>query len=486
MELKRLISKGAIEFKNNNYEKALKIFLDSLKKYPNEVLPYTYLIPTLINQNKLLEALKYADRVIYLDKNSDIGFTYKGIVFFKKSEFNKALKYFEEGLKINPNNFHNLLNSGIIHHKQKNNGVAIEYLKKSISINDKNFVAYQNLASIYEDESRFEEAIENFQKAISLNPKDYDSIHGLSLIQLSKLDFKNGWQNYESRFRKSNHQIQMKYNSIKRLDTLENIEGKNVLIWHEQGLGDTIQFSRYVQKLSYLNVKITFEVQSALSSFLKKQYNFVIKENIKHLNFDYQCPLLSLPNLFVDEKSKVLEINNYFKPDKDKVKKWKNHLKLSNDKINLGIAISGNPNNLKEQRRKIGLKELLIINEYCKIYIIQKELDKEDKNTLKNNKDLVYLGENDEWINFDDTSAIVENMDIILSIDTSLIHLAGSMNKKSFLLLSKPADWRWTEDNYTTPNWYDNVKILRQKKAGSWLSVLKEVKEEVKRISSHL
>ena len=479
MELKELISKGAIEFEKNNYNKALNIFKECLEKFPNELIPYTYLIPTLINQNKLQEALKYSEKVINLAKKNDIGFTYKGIIFFKRSDFKNALKYFEKALHINPENYHNLLNVGIIYHKQQNNDQAIEYLKRSISINDKNFMAHQNLASIYEDESQFDDAIKSFKTAISLNPKDYDSIHGLSLIQLSQLDFKNGWHNYESRFRKSNSQIQIKYNNIKRLDSLDKIEGKKILIWHEQGLGDTIQFSRYVEELYNLDAKITFEVQPALTSFLKRQFIFDVKDNIDQLNFDYQCPLLSLPKLFL-KRGEVLGINNYFKASESNIEKWKNLLNLSNDKINLGIAISGNPNNLKEKRRKIPLEEILVIKKYCKIYIIQKEIDKNDETTLNKNNDIVYLGKNEEWKSFEDTSAIVHNMDLIVSIDTSLIHLAGSMNKKSYLLLSKPADWRWTEDNNITPEWYRSIKIIRQLKSGWWNSVLRNLQNEIK------
>ena len=153
------------------------------------------------------------------------------------------------------------------------NSEALKYLKSSIEIEPNNSMAFHNLGSIYEDEAEFSQAKESFKKAISLNKKDYDSIHGLSLIQLSEGDYENGLKNYESRFFISNGNIRLRHKKIPRLNTLRNIEKKRVLIWYEQGMGDSIQFSRYVNLVIKLKAEVTFEVQEPLVSFFESQLN---------------------------------------------------------------------------------------------------------------------------------------------------------------------------------------------------------------------
>ena len=181
--------------------------------------------------------------------------------------YEESLKYFQDSLKINENNYHTLLNVGVLLHKLNRNDEAKIYIKKSIEINNQNFMSYHNLATVYEDEADFENAKNNFNKAISINPNDYESVHGISLIQLSELDYKNGWKNYESRFLISTEKNKSKHVNMPRLKSLENLD-KKILVWHEQGLGDTIQFSRYVDELISLGPKITFETQSELKSFV--------------------------------------------------------------------------------------------------------------------------------------------------------------------------------------------------------------------------
>ena len=482
MILNEILNKGISEYKKTNYKEAERIFRNCVKLYPDQKLIYTYLIPCLINENKLDDALSYSKKLYNLDKKDEIGLTYIGIILFKKLLFEDSLKYFQESLKINKNNYHTLLNIGVLLHKLKRNNEAKIYIKKSIEINDQNFMSYHNLATIYEDEAEFENAKNNFNKAISINPNDYESLHGISLIQLSELNYEDGWKNYEYRFHITSERNNLRHQKIPKLQSIKNLENKKILVWYEQGLGDTIQFSRYVEKLIKYGSEITFEVQTDLKSFLGRQINCKITDNASNEMYDFQTPLMSLPYLFYKSGKNNFKINSYFASYKQKTDKWKNVLSLSDKKINIGLSISGNPKHIKDYRRKIDIASFLEFKEFSKLFIIQKELYKNDKMIIEKDREIVYLGKNDKWRDFEDTSAIVENMDLIISIDTSLIHLAGSMNKKSLLLLSKPADWRWTENDDSTPNWYESVKVLRQKEIGSWESVLKEAKQEIKKI----
>ena len=146
-------------------------------------------------------------------------------------------------------------------------------------------------------------------------------------------------------------------------------------------------------------------------------------------------------------------------------------LNLNKHKLNLGITISGNAKQINEDRRKIPLDYFLDFLEFSKIFIIQKDISNSELNLIKKHDDLMFLGKDKNWIDMTDTSAILQNMDFLVSIDTSIIHLAGSMNKDCLLLLSRPAEWRWAQSNEDTPQWYESVKILRQSKRRNWNTI---------------
>ena len=470
-ELKELITEGINYINKSDWESAESIFFNLIKKYTNNITFYTYLIPCLIKQNKIDDALKFAKDFYLLSNKSEISINYLGIINFKNKNYIDSINYFNRVLEINNNNYDALVNKGFALLKLNNISEAKGIFYQAIKINPQNPIAYTNYAAALEEEANIEDSKKYLQKAIKLNCNDYHSIHSLSLLQLLTLDFSNGWKNYELRW--YHPDFKNKYTNIPKLNTLKNLDGKKILIWSEQGLGDTLNFSRYVKSLIKLKADVTFEVQKPLVSFFKKNFNCNINETDKNA-YDFQTPLLSLPYIFQTSEKNIIAADPYLHADDQKVLFWKNELKLSKDKINLGIAISGNQNHLKEKRRSVDLSRFVDFIKYCKIFIIQKNSTTDIEKNINNFEDVLYLGANKNWEDFSDTSAIVTNMDLIISIDTSLIHLAGSMNKKSILLLSKPSDWRWGLNEKNSIKWYDSVRILRQDKVGDWEKPIKD------------
>lgn len=472
-------------FRNKDYVNAENIFTKLLKKLPNEHNLYTNLIPCLIYQNKYEDALEYAKKFHSTGTMLEASSVYMGMINFLLSDLDQSFKYFNECLSINPNNYHALVNQAAVLIKLDQIERARNLLDRALSIDDKNPTAFRNYASVFEEELDFDKAKDFYFKALKLDPHDHQSFYALSQIQLSEGDYDEGWVNYEHRWLKGN--IPYRYPKIPKLENLKNIKGKKILIWHEQGFGDTIQFSRYIRRLNLSGATVTFEVQKPLVNFLKNQFECEITDDASGKNFDYQSPLLGLPLLFGNYEKNFEFIGSYFQCSQEKIDFWKKHLKLSEEKLNLGITISGNINQINENRRRIDLSIFLRFLEYCKIYLIQKDINDDEKKVVKENLDLVYLGNDKNWEDFTDSSAIIHNMDYVISIDTSIIHLAGSLNKESLLLLSKPAEWRWTQDNSTMPRWYNSVKILRQKERRNWKTleiniqeiILKKLKNKV-------
>ena len=472
------IKTGIFYLKNKDYPKAENFFINLVRKHPTNIQLYSYLIPTMISQRKFKDALNFAERLHNLNKSNELGLIYMGIINYNLENYTIALDFFERSILINPENFDALLNIGVTFRKLGENEKAIKYFYEAADIKKDKSIVFYNLGSIYEEECDLDKAIKYYKKAISINNRDYDSIHAISLCQLTMQNYGDGFKNYEFRWLKNNFE-RYRYQNIARLKSIDKISGKKILIWHEQGLGDTIQFSRYINLLINLGANITFEVQEPLLNFLKRQFNCEVTHDASKDNFDFQCPLMSLPYLFKMNIENIPKIDQHFKCDDEKVKSWRNILNLSNDKKNLGIAISGNINQVFEYRRKIDLEYFLPLSEYFKIFIIQKNLYQKDEILLNKTNNIIFLGKNPQWKNFDDTSAIVKNMDFIISVDTSLVHLACSINKNTFLLLSKPADWRWSHEKLISPEWYENITIIRQKNKNNWEDTISELQKKL-------
>ena len=325
----------------------------------------------MIEQKNFKNALKFAEKLYSLNKNYELGLIYMGIINYSLKNYENAIILFKKALLINPKSFDALLNIGVTFRKLGENEKAIDCFNKCANVNSNKSIIFYNLGSIYEEECDLKKAITFYKKAISINNQDYDSIHAMSLCQLSMQHYEDGFKNYELRWFKNNFE-KYRYQHIPKLQMINSIYGKKILIWHEQGFGDTIQFSRYVNSLINMCAKVSFVVHNTLLYFLKRQLIFVVTENASLKNFDFQCPLMSLPNLFNMSLNNIPKMDKYFKCDDDKIDLWRDILNLSKSKKNIGIAISGNPNQILDYRRKINLEYFLSLDEHFKIYIIQK------------------------------------------------------------------------------------------------------------------
>ena len=180
--------------------------------------------------------------------------------------------------------------------------------------------------------------LENFK----INNKDFDSLHALSLLQLLRLIIKMGYLTLKKIL--TSHQYQgIHLNKLSPGKTLK----EKILVWHEQGMGDTIQFSRLANNLFDLGGVITLEVQKPLEKFLSNQFTFKVSDEIKDKNFDFQLPLLSMLSYFDISPNNIPKFQNYFKSDEKKYLLWKAKLPIAKDKINIGLSISGNKKHKK-------------------------------------------------------------------------------------------------------------------------------------------
>ena len=321
---------------------------------------------------------------------------------------------------------------------------------------------------------KFDEAIAEYDKAISLDANYAEAYLNKSFSELLLGRFDSGWKNFEYRWKLKEFNAE-KHATIPRLSLLGSIEHKKILIWAEQGLGDTIQFFRYVLLLCDLGAHVVFEAPKSLVPIFSKRENLEVVTEAVNVDFDFQSPLLSLPLIFDMRNDPIPNNINYIDVSPEKIN-FLSSMTRSEKPYKIGLVCSGQKNHRNDMNRSIPLHQFAsILDQEHQYFLIQKEIRVEDEEFLKGRgiKSLAHA------INdFSDTAAIILNLDCVISVDTSVIHLAGTLNKKAFLMLPFCPDWRWQVDRGDTP-WYPSVRIIRQTKMNDWSQAISELKMAV-------
>jgi Tfp pilus assembly protein PilF len=465
---------GVIYGNENDHLKALNFFKKAQKIRPDFNLINFNLAKSFSEIGNDLEAIKYYETAIKLDKNHLGSLLNFGKSLHQLKRYDEALSHYDQAIKLKPDFVDAYNNKGVTLNNLKRYDEALSHYDQAIKLKPDFIDAYNNKGITLNNLKRYDEALSHYDQAIKLKPDFIDAYYNKGITKLCLGDFEQGWSLYKYRWKRDFEGY--RYCDSKLLENVNDLKNKKILVWHEQGLGDTIMFSRYVNQLIDIGAVVIFEVQQDLEFFFRSQFKCKIVNKVSPTEFfDFQVPLLNLPKLFNTSLDNIPFNRFYLKVEHKKKKEWEKKLQLSKNKFNVGISISGNKSHKKNHIRSLPLKKMEPFFDKVNLFIIQKELCVEDMKFLNNHKEINFLGK--EINNFSDTAAIVENMDLIISVDTSLIHLAGALGKKSFLMLSYSADWRWLLERNSSP-WYDSVKIFRQKLIGDWNFVINEIQLE--------
>jgi len=336
-----------------------------------------------------------------------------------------------------------------------------------------NFVdAMINLGAVYDSLGKFAEAEAFYDKALTAVPNYAEAEWNKGVLALARGDFKAGLSLYERRWQTKSfagHSIQTAQPRWRG----EDITGKTILIWAEQGLGDTIQFCRYVPMVCARAARVIFACQPRLMDVmanLKGDFVLTSKE-ARQPNFDVHCPIMDLPLALGTTLETVPADIPYLSADPTKLKQFDAALGPG-PRIGLvwsshGMNIRGRPRNLPPRL----LEPLLDLT--GTFHILQKEISPQDEAWLTG---IPRLQRHDrEQKHFSDAAALVANMDLVLTVDTSVPHLAGALGKPVWVMLPYAADWRWLKDRADSP-WYPTVRLFRQPALGDWTSVIREIR----------
>jgi hypothetical protein len=299
----------------------------------------------------------------------------------------------------------------------------------------------------------------------------------LGLIQLLQGNLAVGWAEYESRWKVG---VGDDRKLLQRRWKGEPLGGERILLYAEQGLGDTMQFVRYVPLVAKLGGEVVLEVQPALHGLLAHTdaASRVIRRGEMLPEFTWQCPLMSLPLALGTELDTIPARIPYIVPDAERVEAWRERLQKNTRCI--GLAWAGNSGHPRDRLRSISLEQLtpLLNVSGTTFYSLQFGSGAEQTKQLPPDVRLIDLG--DELKDFANVAAIVANLDLVISIDSAVAHLAGALGKPVWTLLNKGCDWRWFLEREDSP-WYPTARLFRQTTPGEWQDVVKRIEIALRR-----
>jgi len=471
------------------YPQAEQAYQLALKLTPNHPVILTCLGFAFYNDKKYEQALETYQKVLtvnpgYFDATLQMSRTY-----YEIDQFEKAEQWVKKALAIKPDHVQATIHLGHVHNKLGNLDAAIAQYGKAIKLEPNSANAHYNLGYTLRVKGDLQAALPELNKAIELNPDYLDAHIALAQTYWGLEDFENGFKEYEWRWKLHGMDPQ----SIKSTMWDGSPLGtKSILVFCEQGLGDSIQFIRYAQIIKEQNpaAKIIAKVQGPLVPILSrcKYIDAVVTAKTENPpKYDTQAPLMSLPMILKTKPNKIPAPRSYLEADPKLVQYWKD--KLSPDKnFKIGICWHVDPSHeldkspISKRSLALSLFEPLSQLKGVSFYSLQKINGTDQlKDKPKGLKLTTFGADFDEAHGrFMDTAALMVNLDLIVSSDTSIVHLAGALGKPVWMLLPYSPDCRWYLGRSDSP-WYPTMRIFRQPKPYDWKSAMNEVKTALKR-----
>lgn len=431
-------------------------------------------------QHKDNEALAWFQRAISLNPKNYAPYFNIANILQTQGLLDQALDYYQYVIALYPQFFDTYLNVGKILHIQEKYDRAIAYYQHALTLQPNSFETLLNLGKSCYRYGAQTQAVHYYRHAIQLQPDAIEAHFALALSLLLLGNFEEGWQKYESRLELAEGGVKLPFFQKPRWDG-SNLAGRRLLVLCEQGLGDTLQFSRYLPLIQ--GGTVIFACQTALMPLFK---NFTgIDELIEYQdkepsgNYDVYVPLMSLPALFHTTLRAIPADIPYLHVAAEKITQWQP--RFNPQKFNIGIVWSGNPQFIDNHNRSCQLADFLPLAHISDIqlYSLQKgEAAQQQVPELP----IIYLG--NELHNFADTAAVLNCLDLLISVDTSVPHLAGALGRPVWMLLKYVPDCRWLLERNDTP-WYPTMRLFRQTSPKNWQPVFQEVVLELQQYLEH-
>jgi tetratricopeptide (TPR) repeat protein len=456
-------------------DKALASFDRALAAKPDYVEALTNRGNVLRELKRHEEALACLDRALSLRPEYAVAHNIRGIVLKELKRLEESLANYNRAIALRPDFAEAYNNRGNMLQQLRRPEEALTSYDRALALRSDYVEAYNNRGNTLLQLRRPEEALADYAKAIALRPDNAEAHFNEACCRLLIRDFDRGWEKYEWRW----ETVQLRNTKRNITQPLwldqKKIAGKTILLHAEQGLGDTIQFCRYARLVAEQGADVILHVQPPLKRLMSgiAGPRTVLSHGEIPPPFDLHCPLLSLPLAFGTRLDTIPPCDYRMYVPPQLMQQWESKLGPKT-KPRVGIVWSGAAIHKGDHNRSIPLHSLLgLLKLPIQIVSLQKELHGDDQSVLDAHKaQIAHFGP--VLTDFSDTAALASLMDVVVSVDTSVAHLAGALGRPTWILLPYIPDWRWLLDREDSP-WYPTVRLFRQASPGEWGDVIARV-----------
>jgi Tfp pilus assembly protein PilF len=424
------------------------------------------------------DALASCDRALAIQPDSADAVNNRGMVLHALERFDEAVACFDKALALEPAHARGHNNRGAALHPLNRFDEAVASFDRAIALRPADANAFYNRGRSLKEMRRLDEAIASFRRAIAIDP-NYTAAHwDEALLLLLRGDFAAGWPAYEWRFKDKEVGLPPRDFAQPQWRGDAPLHGRTILLHAEQGFGDTIQFVRYAPMVAARGAKVVLEVQRPLHALLDGMagVSTTVCRGDALPEFDLHCPLPSLPLAFATTLDSMPAQVPYLSAPAERIAAWQARLPSGAPRV--GLAWSGNPRHKNDRDRSVAFASLapLIAGSGMNFVSLQKDPRETDTHALRQCANVVHVAA--ELHDFADTAAVISLLDLVITVDTSVAHLAGALGKPVWILLPTTVDWRWLLDREDSP-WYPTARLFRQIRIGDWGAVIARVGVEL-------
>jgi tetratricopeptide (TPR) repeat protein len=494
-------------------EEALKAFDKAVQLKPEDAGLWRNLGNVLAELQRSDEALRAYRQVLKLNPRDWEAASKSGLVLHQAGRFQDAYDCFDLCNQLQPNHVPSLVMRGralidlgrleeaLVDHRRAHvldpkraeicnivgvilrslgrDEEALSWIDLALKLQPIFFDALNNRAAYLHRLHRFDEALLAYDRLHAVDPDHTETKLNVAALHMLTGNFEAGWPGREARWKRADREPYPPFTQPKWLGE-EDIEGKTILIYPEEGLGDAIQFVRYIPMLAARGARVILVSPDPLYPLFSglPHLSQCFPRSARSLpDFDMHCPTSSLPLAFETRLETIPAARSYLPPPaQSSVQAWEDRLGR-HDKLRVGLVWSGNPKHKNDHNRSARLQTLLSLLDVDATFVsLQKEPRPEDQAVLRERTDIV--DPTAHLTDFSETAALVSCLDLVITVDTSVAHLAGALGRPTWILLAYTPDWRWLLDRDDSP-WYPSVKLFRQTETRDYADVVDRVREQL-------
>lgn len=429
------------------------------------------------------EALVWLDRALQTGPADAALLTHRGTCLKALGRLDEALAAHRAALALKPDFAEAFYNLGNTLDALERTPEAAAAFQRAAELKPAFAQAWFNAGNTLTELGQLEPALAAYRHALVLNPQHADQHWNFALAALLAGDFATGWREFEWRWRRNGREEDFRPYPQPLWRGESDPVGKTILVWAEQGFGDSLQFVRYLPAVAARGVRVVLEVQAPLFRLLERLpgVSTLARRGAPLPPFDLHCPLMSLP-LALGVTPEQIDGAPYLRAPAPLATDWRTRLDAlaAPGRPRVGIVWRGNPGHRNDRRRSLSLSDVVTfldaapsaIDWFC----LQKPLSDNDRAAFSTRPNVHLL---DASLNdFADSAAAIAALDLVISVDTSIAHLAGALGQPVWVLLPQAPDWRWRRDRPDSP-WYASARLFRQSSPGDWGGVLAAARREL-------